>query len=107
MLLYCEHCQLAFGSNRCPICRDRNVRQPRSNDPCFLSEKQIIWGEMLEDVLKQNGIPVLMKKKMGAGMALKVGPMLERVELYVPFSRLQDAERIEAELFSETDGDEM
>lgn len=34
-------------------------------------------------------------------MALKVGPILERVKLYVPFSRLQDAERIEVELFSE------
>jgi len=60
---------------------------------------------MLENVLKNNGIPVIVEKRLGAGMALKVGQMLEWVRVYVPFSRLQEAAEIEKELFSQTDGE--
>lgn len=64
-----------------------------------------MWGEMLEEALKNNGIPVFIKKRLGIGMALKVGPMMEYIRLYVPFSRWNDAERIEKELFA-ADGEE-
>lgn len=73
---------------------------PLPNDMCFLTEKELLWSDMLEDVLKQNNIPVFTKKMLGIGMALKVGPMCERVRIYVPYSYLQEAQMIIESLFS-------
>lgn len=55
---------------------------------------------ILEDVLKQNGIPFLTKNVLGAGLAIKVGPMLDRRRFFVPYSCLEDATAITDELFS-------
>ena len=55
---------------------------------------------ILEDVLKQNNIPYLRKDVMGAGMAIKVGPMLERSRFYVPFEQLRCAAALTENLFS-------
>ena len=41
--------------------------------------------------MKQNIIPYLKKDVMGAGMAIKVGPMLERGRFYVPYDQLNNA----------------
>jgi len=100
MLLYCENCQVLFEGGRCPVCGSRKVREPFPNDACFLCEKQIAWGEMLKEVLENNGIPVFFKKRLGIGLALKVGPMMESVRIYVPYSCLQEARDIEAGLFA-------
>ena len=56
--LYCENCQLVFEGDRCPSCGRNRVREPLPNDPCFICEKQIMWGEMLAEALKNNGIDV-------------------------------------------------
>ena len=105
MLLYCENCRQIVEEPVCPFCGEKKVREPLPNDPCFLCEKQIVWGEMLEDALKEAGIPVLAKNRMGAGMAIKVGLMLERVRLYVPFARYEEAVKIADDLFAEADSE--
>ncbi len=80
---------------------------PAADGLCFLTEKEALWAGMLSDVLKKEGVPFITKNALGAGMALKVGPMSERVRFYVPESRLEDAENIVAGLFSEeVDGGE-
>ena len=105
--MYCERCGIIFEENRCPACGSQNVRPPMPDDLCFLTEQEAIWAEMLEDVLKQNNIPCLTKNVLGAGLALKVGPMSERVRFYIPYSRLQNAKTIVDELFSAPqEGDE-
>ena len=106
MLLYCENCQRLTDEGACPVCGRKNLREPQPADPCFVCEKQIVWGEMLENELKEHGIPVLLKNQMGAGMAIKVGPMLERVRVYVPFPRWQEAMDIAEDLFAEADQEE-
>ncbi|HPY63295.1 MAG TPA: hypothetical protein PL100_01785 [Bacillota bacterium] len=98
-LLYCESCQLVFEGDRCPACGCKRVREPLPNDPCFLCEKQLMWAEMLAEALKNNAIPVILKKRMGMGMALSVGPMAEHCKIYVPFARLDDSLEICEELF--------
>lgn len=105
--MYCEKCNIAFGATHCPICGSKNIRPPRSDDLCFLTEKEMIWAEMLEDILKQNNIPCLTKKALGIGMALKVGPMLERVKFYVPYFYLPEAEIIVESLFSGSKDSEL
>jgi hypothetical protein len=58
-------------------------------------------------MLKQNNIPYLKKGVMGAGMAIKVGPMLERSRFYVPFEQLGNAMAIMEDLFSATEETEI
>ena len=98
--MYCEKCKRIIEAERCPVCKSRKVREPESKDPCFLTEQEYINSGILEDILKQNGIPFLKKDVMGAGLAIKVGPMLERSRFYVPYERLEEAESLVDDLFS-------
>ena len=98
--MYCEKCNRIFEANRCPVCNSGKVREPEAKDPCYLTEQDYVSSGILEDVLKQNNIPYLKKDVMGAGMAIKVGPMLERSRFYVPFEQLGSAMAIVEDLFS-------
>ena len=97
--MYCEKCSRMIEGDRCPYCKSRKIRNPEAKDPCLLAERDYISSGILEDVLKQNGIPFLKKDVMGAGLAIKVGPMLERSRFYVPYERLEAASAVLEELF--------
>ena len=56
---------------------------------------------MLEDVLKQDAVPVFTQSNMGAGMAIKAGSLFERIKFYVPYSHLSQAQDIVDSLFAE------
>ena len=103
--MYCENCFVIYESDRCPICGSRHGRQAQPDDFCRLTEKDILWGGMLEDVLKQNGIPYYTKRLWGAGMSIKMGYLLEDVSFYVPHSRLAEAQALVEELFSGEPGE--
>lgn len=98
--MYCEKCSRIIETDRCPVCKSRKIREPEAKDPCYLTEQDYISSGILEDVLKQNNIPYLKKDVMGAGMAIKVGPMLERSRFYVPFEQWSSAMEIMESLFS-------
>ncbi len=104
--MYCGNCSILFDGERCPVCGSRNVREPGPDDPCFLTEKEILWAGMLEDVLGQNGIPFYAKKTLGAALALKVGPLSERSVFYVPFRFLEKAQSLVEELFTAQPADD-
>ena len=103
--MYCEKCSRIIDSDHCPYCRSKRVREPDPRDPCFLTEQDYVSSGILEDVLQQNKIPFLKKDVMGAGLAIKVGPMLERSRFYVPYDQLQHALSVTDELFSIPDED--
>ena len=108
--MYCEKCKRIIDADRCPFCKSRKTREPESDDICFVTEQDYVSSGILEDVLQQKGIRFLKKGVMGAGMAIKVGPMLERSRFYVSFEQLERAMSIVEELFAEsgeTDADEM
>ena len=100
--MYCEKCRILFGDSEatCPICGNRKIRRPDPDDDCFLIEKEVLWGEMLADVLTQNNVPFYYRKALGAGVAAYVGPLLERYSFYVPYAHISDAQNIVDELFS-------
>ena len=81
-------------------------REPQENDPCFLCEKQILWGEVLEDALKQNGIPALTSSTVGAGMAMKAGNLFERIKFFVRYEHLEKAKELASDLFDSPDAEE-
>ena len=104
--MYCEKCKRIFEEEKCPVCRHSQVREPEAGDLCFLTEQDYVSSGILEDVLKQDGIPYLRKDVMGAGMAIKVGPMLERSRFYVPFEQLENAASVVEDVFSPADEEE-
>ena len=98
--MFCEKCNRIIEADPCPVCKSRRIREPKANDPCYLTEQDYISSGILEDMLKQSNIPYLKKDVMGAGMAIKVGPMLERSRFYVPFEHLSGATAVMKDLFS-------
>ena len=64
----------------------------------FLVEKEAMWAEMLEQVLKDNDIPCVAIPVYGAGLALKAG-LQERFKILVPNERMAEAEDLLHELF--------
>ena len=98
--MYCEKCCRIIEGDRCPVCRSRRVREEKPGDICLLTELDYVSSGILEDVLKQDGIPYLRKDVMGAGMAIKVGPMLDRGRFYVMYEKLTDAQAVVDELFT-------
>lgn len=103
--MYCEKCCHIIEGDRCPVCKSWKVREPEAKDICFLTEQDYLSSGILEDLLKQNGIPALKKDVMGAGMAIRVGPMLEYTRFYVPFEHLEAAKAIVDDLFSDARGE--
>ena len=98
--MYCSRCNVLLDGDVCPHCGNKKTRAPLDEDLCFLTGQDVIWGEMLADVLKQNHIPFFQKSALGAGMAMKVGPYLDRYSFYVPYSYLRDAKDIVDFLFA-------
>ena len=101
--MYCPDCNHLTEEARCPVCRNQELREPEAGDPCFLAELEFIQSGIFEDMLKQNGIPYLKKGALGAGMAIKVGPMLERGMFYVPYRQLEAARELLDELTEPAD----
>ena len=98
--MYCLNCSVLVNSTKCPICGNRNIREPATNDYCFLVEKELIWAGVLEDILKQNDIPYVTRNVLGAGLTTRVGSAQERTRFYVPFIHYAAAHNLEQDYFS-------
>lgn len=85
MTMYCTKCQTVYEDDRCPICGSRKSRPVLPEDICFFAEENSLQAGILEDLLKQEGIPVLKKSTVGAGMAMKAGAIFERFRFYVRY----------------------
>lgn len=81
--------------------QDKRPSDVGTDDLCFLVEKEQPWSEVLADILEQNEIPFYKKGNMGAGLSIKVGPLFEKFQFYVPQSYLQKAQSLVNELFAE------
>lgn len=94
MNMYCSNCLIAFEDDRCPICGSRKCRLARPEDICFLTEKDSLQADILEDILRQKEIPVLKKSTIGAGMAMKAGVLFEQFRFFVRYEHLEKAKEI-------------
>ena len=98
--MYCEKCKRLIDTNYCPHCKRSIVRELKDDDLVLLTEQDYLSSGILEDILKQSGIPFLKKEVMGAGLSIKVGPMLDRSRFYVPFEHMQKALPLLEDLFA-------
>ncbi|WP_231385307.1 hypothetical protein [Candidatus Stoquefichus massiliensis] len=98
-MYYCQDCHMPYEQDICPRC---GVKLPliKEDDDCFLVEKKELWADMLKEVLENHHIPYYCAQLMGAGMSLKVGPMLESYQFYVPYSHYHEAMQCVETLFS-------
>lgn len=102
-LMYCEDCKTLFEGTKCPNCIGKRLREVTDKDDCFLIEKEMLWGEMLADLLRQHDIPFYYKSVLGAGIASSIGAYLDRYRFYVPHPHLAAAQEIVDEVFSNVD----
>lgn len=98
---YCPNCHILVRAVRCPVCDRRWLEAPKAEDYCFLRETEFVWAGMLEDCLRQNGIPYLTHNTMGAGLTAKVGSMFETVKFFVQHAYLNQAKMLEKVIFAE------
>ena len=100
-VLYCLGCQLSFtGEEKCPSCGNKRIREIRPEDICFLTEIRPIPATILQDLLKQEEIPVLTGSTVGAGMAMKAGNLFERIKFFVRYEHLEKAAELAKEILA-------
>ena len=98
--MFCPNCNLLTPQSCCPACGNKDLRNPTDLDFCFLCEKEVIWAAPLSDILDDHHIPYVTRNVLGAGLAAKIGPALEKVRFFVPYSYLEAAQKLDAEFFS-------
>ena len=99
-MLYCPNCQTLYAEGRCPICGKARGRLPQEDDLCLLTEKKQIEADILEDVLRQNGVQCLKQSVSGVAIALYTGLYAETFRLLVPFPQWEAAQEIMNQFFS-------
>ena len=70
-----------------------------------LTEKETMWAEMLLEVLRDHEIPYAQLPVLGAAFSMRTGTP-ERLRIYVPEDRLDQARELMAALFSEDEKQE-
>ena len=60
----------------------------------YLTEIDMIWTEALCDILKEYGIGYVILPVLGAGIAVKVGNILEKNDFYVQAHQAAEAEEL-------------
>ncbi|MFQ6873565.1 MAG: hypothetical protein ACLT22_08615 [Coprobacillus cateniformis] len=92
MKYYCQKCHLIYDQDICLQCGEK-LKEAHLDDDCFLIEKKQLWADadMLKELLEEHHVPYYCASLMGAGMSLKIGPMLETYQFYVPYSHYDEA----------------
>lgn len=99
LLMYCGNCSALTEGSSCPICGSRKLRLPRDMDYCYLCETETLWSDAMKDILSGNSIPFVTQNVLGAGLAAKIGPALERIRFFVPYAHYEAAKTLYAEFF--------
>lgn len=100
---YCDSCRIVTDRVECPVCGKGDLTEPDEQTVCFLIEKEMLWGEMLAEILRKNKIPFWYDTVLGAGIALKIGPSFERYRFYVPFPYLEQSRLLVEQVFQSTE----
>lgn len=100
MTSYCKRCMIPCEESVCPLCGEDRLEEILPEDTCFVTEQQMLWAGVLEDVLKQKRVPHMKKPVYGAGLCKSIGSYVERYRFYVPYEYLSTARDVAEELFS-------
>lgn len=89
-MLYCEKCRTLVEES-CPLHKQKHLREPRPNDPVLIAELSGISAAMLEGLLLDEKLPFLKEGRLGAGMSVWIGRMMETYSFYVPYDLREQA----------------
>lgn len=90
-MLYCEKC-MRFAQE-CE-CGGKKYREIKENDPVFLTMKDALTSSQIEPILTENNIPYLKTGRLGAGLALRIGPLFETYTFFVPLGAYEKAKEL-------------
>ena len=97
--MYCERCNRLVYKPKCPGCGRKDLRLPRDDDFCFLTEPEHLWTQALRDLLQDNGVEYVTRNVHGAGMVAKTG-IPQRVRFFVRFLDHQSAKELNEAFFN-------
>ncbi len=83
-MLYCEKCRTLVADS-CPLHASKHLREPRGNDPVLIAQLSGISAAMLEGLLLDEKLPFQQEGRLGAGMSVWIGRMMETFSFYVPY----------------------
>ena len=96
---YCTDCKRLVEGPSCCYCGNRKLRVPLDADFCMVAELIYPEAAMLEELYGDNGIPCTARSIYGAGITVKLGSNLDRIRLYVPYNRYEEAEQLKQAFF--------
>ena len=99
MPLYCENCMKLVEGPICRVCRNRKLREVNPGDFCMVAELNYPQAEMLKELYADNGVVCTERSVLGAGITVKLGSNLDRLRLYVPYNRYEEAEQLKQAFF--------
>ena len=97
--MYCERCNRLVYKPKCPGCGRTDLRLPRDDDFCFLTEPEHLWTQALRDLLQDNGVEYMTRNVHGAGMVAKTG-IPQRVRFFVRCRDFQRAKELNEAFFN-------
>ena len=92
---YCEKCR-TIVDDICPAHKQKHLREPEPNDPVLIAELSGITAAMLEGVLLDEKLPFLKEGRLGAGMSVWIGSMMENYSFFVPYALREQAQGLYA-----------
>lgn len=101
-MFFCDKCNSLCTKAPCPGCGNRSLRAPEPGDYCFLTERELMWAEMLRGALADSGIESAYRPVFGAVVTAHMGSALQRHQIYVPVEAYDDAKDVMFALFGET-----
>lgn len=101
-MYFCEKCNAVHPTTECPDCRTRGLRPVENDDYCFLTEREVMWADMLRAALADADIESAYRPVFGAAMSVSMGKALERHQIYVPYDCYEGALAVMFALFGET-----
>jgi len=98
-MLYCESCMHLTEGKRCTKCRNKRLREVKHTDPIFLTTRDVVWAGAVEELLKENDVPVMVQNDVDGGMSLIIGGMSqENYHIFVPYSKIEKAQQLLADV---------
>lgn len=100
-MYFCEKCNAVHATTECPECRTRGLRPVEDDDFCFLTEREVMWADMLRAALADVDIESAYRPVFGAALSISMGKALERHQIYVPYDCYDAAIDVMMALFGE------
>ena len=106
-MLYCETCMMLIAQDKCPACKKNKVREPKENDPVYLLTKHAVWASVVEDILRENGIPCLKRSEQTIVPTIIMGEVATTYRIFVPYGAYGASQELLADFLNEGDPEDF